>query len=228
MQCLTYATVVLGDAAEVAVLVYHLVTIAPLVIAEVTLVVAVQISQVVGERVCIREIVHVKERERWQQSLAVLPRRSHYYRDRELAVRVPEHLLRQVLPAIGVLERQIELICVQSGAVPVEMTGTDGPVAVQASSEDVQVAPERRLERFHVRPPSITTAAIAAHYSDQFALGGSQDSVPIFGRKVPGSLYRPSVGNRHIAVHSVGHGPVEQTVVVRQSLTRIVQKRMEG
>lgn len=93
-----------GDAAEVTVLVDHPVAIAPLVILEVTLVVAVQISEVVCKRVCVREIVRVEIGARWQQSPAVLPRRSHYYRDRKFAIRIPEYLLRQVLPAIGVLE----------------------------------------------------------------------------------------------------------------------------
>lgn len=57
-------------------------------------------------------------------------------------VRVPEHLLRQVFPAIGVLERQVELICAQGGAVPVEVAGTDSSVAVQASPKYVQVTME--------------------------------------------------------------------------------------
>lgn len=143
MQRLAYATIVLGDTAEVPVLVDHLVAIAPLVIPEVTLVVAVQISEVIGEHVHIREIVRVEEGVRRQQSLAILPRRSHYYRDREFVVRVPEHLLRQIFPAIGVLKRQVKFICAQGGAVPVEVARTDSLVAVQASSENVQIIAKR-------------------------------------------------------------------------------------
>jgi len=104
VQRLAYATVMSRGAAEIAVFVDHPVAVPPLVILEVTLVITIQIPEVVGERVSAREIVHVKEGVRRQQTLAVFPRRSHYYRDREFVIRVPEHLLRQILPAIGVLE----------------------------------------------------------------------------------------------------------------------------
>lgn len=106
------------------------------------------------------------------------------------------------------------------------MTGTNGPVAVQASPENVQVVAKRRLERFDVGPPSVKAAAIAAHYSDQFALG-SHNIVPAFSRKVIRDSYCSSIGNRYVAVHSVGHGPVEQTIVTRQPLMA-VQKRVVG
>lgn len=100
IQRLADATVAPGRAAEVAVLVDHFVTTAPFVILEVTLVVAVQIPEIIGERVYAREIVHMEKRVRWQISPAVPHRRSHYYRDREFAVRVPKHFLRHVFPTV--------------------------------------------------------------------------------------------------------------------------------
>lgn len=112
------------------------------------------------------------------------------------------------------------------------MTGAGGAVAVQAASEDVQLIVEQRLERLYVDPPSVATAAIAAHHGDQFSLGSSHSDVPSFGlivRRcvVGGDFYCSSIGNRHVAIHSVGHGPIEQTVVIRQLLIA-VQKRMVG
>jgi len=68
MQCLTYATIMPGDAAEVAVLVDHSIMIAPFMVFEITLIVAVQIPNIVSERIRVREIVHVEEGMRWQQS----------------------------------------------------------------------------------------------------------------------------------------------------------------
>lgn len=217
MQRLADTTIVPGHATEVAVLVNYQVTIAPFVILDVPLIVAVQIPEMIDERIHVGEIVRVKEGARWQQSPTVVPRRSHYYRDREFAVRVPEHLLRQVFPAIGVLERQVELVRVQGGAVPVEVTRTDGPVAVQASSENVQVIAEQRLERLHVGPSSVTASAVAAQHGDQFSLD-LRDDIPVTDAPVGNILrdsHRSSIGNRYIAIHSIGHGPVEQAVVIR-------------
>lgn len=218
VQRLADATIVPGYAAEVAVLVDHPITIAPLVILDVLLVVVVQIPEIVGEYIRTGEIVRVKKGARRQQSLTVVPRRSHYYRDREFAVRVPEHLLRQVFPTIGVLKRQVELVRAQGGAVAIEVARTDGSVAVQASPENVQVVAEQRLECLHVGPSFVTTAAVAAHYGDQFDLGSPHDGVPVSDVAVGNIVrdsHRSSVGNRYIAVHSIGHGPIEQTVVVR-------------
>jgi len=58
-------------------------------------------------------------------------------------------------------------------------------------------------------PPSVTAAAVAAHYGNQFGLGGSHDGVPVFGRFITGNSYCSSIGNRHVAIHPVGHGPIE-------------------
>lgn len=218
MQRLADATIMPGCAAEITVLVNHSVTIAPLVIPDVPFIVAVQIPEIIGERIRACEIVRVKKGVRRQQSLTIVPRRSHYYRNREFAVRVPEYLLRQVLPTIGVLKRQVELVRVQDNAVPIEVTWTNGSVAVQASPENVQVVAKQRFELLHVGPSPIMTAAVAAHYGDQFGLDSPHDGVPV-SDSVVGNIVRDSycssIGNRYVAVHSIGHGPIEQTIVVR-------------
>lgn len=82
----------------------------PLEVAVVQVVVLVQHMQVLGQLLGRRELVHVDVGLVGRHRSIVLGRRTHHNGQHIPVQRVDEELLRDVVPAVGVLERQVELV----------------------------------------------------------------------------------------------------------------------
>lgn len=93
---------------------------------------------------------------------------------------------------------------------------------ISLPSKNIHFILQNQFEFPNVIPAIISRSAIAAHNGNEFSFCRQLKIICFWVIKGD----RPAIRNWNVAVGSVGHGPVEETVVVEETLV-VVEKRIE-